>query len=95
MMAVRFTGELSSGHKEPAIELPFDPTERWKLASERLWKGRRGHRVTGRLNGVPYESAVVARRGRYYLLVTPAMKRAADLRVGDMATVSVRPAKDV
>jgi hypothetical protein len=41
----RFKAEVLSGHKEDAIEVPFDPALEWGISPKSLWRGRRGHLV--------------------------------------------------
>ena len=44
-MKKNFTGELLSGHKQDAMEVPFDPPQKWKIQPQPLWRGRRGFKV--------------------------------------------------
>jgi hypothetical protein len=87
----RFRAEILQGHKGAAVELPFDPAVRWSLAATALWPGRRGHVVRGRLAGRLFESAVVRRQRRHYVLVDAALLAAAGVAVGDTVEVSVEP----
>ena len=87
----RFRAEILQGHKGAAVELPFDPAVRWALAATALWPGRRGHVVRGRLAGRPFESAVVPRQRRHFVLVDAALLAAAGVAVGDTVEVSVEP----
>jgi hypothetical protein len=48
----KFKAELRGGHKEDAIEVPFDPAKTWGMTAVPLWRGRTGHRVLATLNGV-------------------------------------------
>lgn len=52
MKKKKFKAELQGGHKDDAIEVPFDPAETWGVASVSLWRGRRGHRVLATKRGV-------------------------------------------
>lgn len=88
---VRFQAEVLDGHKGLAFELPFSPSERWGLPEAALWPGRRGYRVKGSVNAVRFESVVVPRAKRFWLLVTDAMKKAGRLRAGSSVEVSVGP----
>jgi hypothetical protein len=87
----RFKGEILLGHKGAAVEVPFDPAERWGLAAEPLWRGRRGHVVRGRLNGKPFTSSVVPRMKRFWVLVDAEVLRAAKVSVGDTVEVALEP----
>lgn len=101
MRAVKFKATLLAGHKEAAVEVPFDPGERWGLAPRALRPGRRGHAVQAvvggaafegaAFEGAAFEGAIVARSKRFWLPVPAAVLRAAGLRVGDVAHVSVAP----
>src|SRR5713226_1871335 len=62
----KFTAEVQAGHKENAVEVPFDPTKAWGLPPEPLWRGRRGHVVQGNLNGRPFESFIVPRSKKFF-----------------------------
>ena len=84
-----FQSKLLSGHKEDAIEVPFDPSQ-LGLTSQALWLGRRGYRVKATLNGYDFEGAVVARSKRFWLLVPEPIEQAAGVIVGDSVQVSLR-----
>jgi hypothetical protein len=90
MRTQSFQAVLLSGHKEDAVEVPFDPAERLGLASEALVPGRRGYRVSATLNDTTFESAIVARSKRFWLLVPAAVVQATGVAVGDAVRVSVR-----
>ena len=87
----RFEAVVLAGHKGLAFELPFSPSERWGAAQERLRPGRRGWRVKGSVNEVPFESVVVPRSKRFWVLVSDEMRRACRLRAGSSVKVSVGP----
>jgi hypothetical protein len=89
----RFKGEILLGHKGAAVEVPFDPSERWGIAAEPLWRGRRGHVVSGRLNGKPFTSSVVSRMKRFWVLVDANVLRAANVSVGDTVEVALEPSQ--
>jgi hypothetical protein len=83
MKRKRFKGEVLSGHKQNAIEVPFDPAEAWKIEASSLWRGRRGFRVNATINGFSFESAIVTRQKKFYLLIDD------DLAVDEGAIVQV------
>jgi len=87
----RFAAVVLEGHKGLAFELPFDPKERWGLSEESLWPGRRGYRVKGSIGKKRFESAVVPRSRRFWVLVTDAMRKAGRLRAGSEVAVVVEP----
>jgi hypothetical protein len=89
--AERFLSVVLAGHKGLGFEVPFDPGKRWSRTPVSLRPGRRGHRVLGTVNGTPFESAVVGRSRRFFVLVTEGMARAAKLREGSTVRVVLRP----
>jgi len=91
MKAVRFRAPLLEGHKEDALEVPFDPARRWSTPARPLLRGRRGHHVRGLLNKVRFESVIVPRSRRFYVLVDDDQKKAAGLTVGDVVEVALEP----
>jgi hypothetical protein len=46
----KFEGQLLLGHKGAAVEVPFDPEEKWTVSARVLWPVRRGHTVRAELN---------------------------------------------
>ena len=75
MRQAKCQATLMRGHKEDAVEVPFDPGKRWSLAQLKLRPGRRGFPVKATLNGVEFESAIVSRSKRFWLLVTALQSR--------------------
>jgi predicted DNA-binding protein (MmcQ/YjbR family) len=92
MANARFTATLLDGHKGSAFEVPFDPAERWDTPPERLEARRRGHRVRGKVNGVSFDSAIVPRSRRFWLLIDEEVREQAKLEIGGSAKVELRPA---
>ncbi len=92
MTTESFDAVLLSGHKQDAVELPFDPATRWNSRPVALWPGRRGHRVAGSLNGVAFESSTVSRSKRHYVLVEESVRDLARVAVGDPVHMVLRPA---
>ncbi|MEO6324775.1 MAG: DUF1905 domain-containing protein [Thermoanaerobaculia bacterium] len=90
MKAATFSALLLEGHKGPALELPFDPAERWGPAVS-LRAGRRGHFVQGLLNGKPFESVVVARARKFFVLVSSKLQEQQSLKPGQRVKVSLEP----
>jgi hypothetical protein len=87
----RFRGTILEGHKGCAVEVPFDPADRLGTASAPLWRGRRGHRVQGTIRGIRFETAIVSRSKRFWMLVGDEQLEAARLRAGDRVAVAVEP----
>jgi uncharacterized protein DUF1905 len=90
--AERFETVVLEGHKGLAFELPFDPAERWGVPEERLWPGRRGWRVKVSMRRARFESFVVPRSRRFWVLVSEEMRRSGRLRAGSRVGVAVAPA---
>jgi len=91
MRTNKFKAEVLGGHKENAVEVPFNPTQKWSLEPQPLWRGRRGHPVVAKIKGVSFASAVVPRQKRFYLLIDAETGRAARLSEGDMVSVELKP----
>ena len=86
MKKKRFKAEVLSGHKEDAVEVPFDPVAEWGLPAQPIFKGRRGHVVRGNLNGLAFsEGFIVPRQKRFYLLLDRELEQAAGVSVGTRA----------
>ena len=65
----KFKAELTPGDKGAAVEVPFDPSRRWRIVARPLWPGRRGYTVRGELNGVSFGSCIVPRSRKFWMLV--------------------------
>ena len=91
MKRKRFRAEVLSGHKDNAVEVPFDPTDVWGVAPKQLWRGRRGHEVQGLLNGFSFESCIVPRQKRFFMIIDEDIKKGAKISVGDVVTATVKP----
>jgi len=85
----RFEGVVLLGHKEAAVEVPFDPATRWSIPAAPLRPGRRGHFVRGRLNGTEFESAIVPRSKRFWLLLRDEILNSANVSAGDRVKVAI------
>lgn len=84
-----FKAVLMSGHKDDALEVPFNPTEAWGIDPAPLWRGRRGHNVKGKINGHYFESSIVPRQKKFYLIVDKDIERAIGLVDGEIVSVSL------
>jgi hypothetical protein len=89
MKTERFKADVLTGHKGAAVEVPFNPAERWDVPAARVMPGRRGHPVRAALNQVPFESFIVPRAKRSFLLITPEVLYRAQAKVGDTVSVVV------
>jgi len=86
----KFEGQVLSGHKEVAVEAPFDPSQEWMIQPQRLWHGRRGYLVIAKINGVTFGSAIVPWQRKFFLLIDEDSRRAAQISEGDMVRVMVK-----
>lgn len=92
-MKKKFKAEILAGHKDNALEVPFDPAAVWGLPPRPIWHGRRGHAVRGTLNGFAFtESFIVPRQKKFYLLLDREFAQAAGVAAGDRVTVTIEPA---
>jgi hypothetical protein len=92
MRLKKFKAELLSGHKESAVEVPFDPEKEWGIPPQKLWSGRHGHPVTARVKGIFFASSIIPREKKFYLLIDAETQRAARIVAGNVIEVSVRRA---
>jgi len=74
-----------------AAEVPFDPAERWGMVAQPFRPGRRGFRVTGTLDGIAFESLIVRRSRRAWLLLGEELLRLAGVGEGDEVRFSIEP----
>ena len=86
-----FQAVLLSGHKGNAAEVPFDPGSRWNCTTQPLWPGRRGFPVHASLNGKTFDSAIVSRSGKFWLLVPAEVSASASITVGQSGLFAVAP----
>lgn len=86
-----FKAEVLSGHKEDALEVPFNPAQVWGVPPKPLWRGRRGHLVNATVNGFSFESSIVPRQKKFYLLIDAAAAKAAGVSAGVKVEVVVEP----
>jgi hypothetical protein len=77
MTPATFHGAVLSGHKEDAVEVPFDPGTRWDARTISIRPGRRGYPVRARIGSAAwFDSHVVARSRRFWLLLPAAVEAA-------------------
>lgn len=87
----KFKAEVLSGHKEHAVEVPFDPAKEWGIRPKPLWRGRRGHFVNATVNGFSFESSIVPRQKKFYLLIDAEAGKAARVSESGVVQVTVEP----
>lgn len=92
MSAERFEGLVLPGHKEDAVEVPFDPAQRWSVKQVRIGPGRRGYPVEARIGGHSFRSHVVVRSGRHWLLLPRSAEQGAGVCAGSRIEVLLRAA---
>jgi hypothetical protein len=81
-------GVLLTGHKGPAVEVPFHPAERRGAPQVPRWPGRRGYSVHVFLDRARFESIIVSRMRRFFVLVHKSIVQQVGLA---WATASVSP----
>jgi len=95
MKKKQFTAEILTGHKDDAVEVPFNPSEAWGLRAQPIWRGRRGHPVSGTLNGFRFEeSFIVPRAKKFFMIIDKDMEREAGVSAGEVVRVRIEPRKE-
>jgi hypothetical protein len=89
--SARFHSVLAASGRTLVCEVPFDPAERWKLPVVSVGSRRRGVEVAVTVDGVSFDSAVVARSGRHWLLVDDAAARRIAAERGAEVAVVLAP----
>jgi hypothetical protein len=89
--AITVESVLLTGRKGPAVELPFNPERQWNVRMVRLFPGRRGYPVTAVLNRLRFTSAILRRRGCFFVLLDEATARKAGVSPGDFVRIQVSP----
>ena len=89
----RFRGVVQLGHKGCAVEVAFDPAEIWSARpKEIVYQGVKGVPVSGRLNRTPFDSWIIARWGKRFVLLSDDHLLAARVKLGDEVKIEVAPA---
>jgi hypothetical protein len=91
MKRKKFKAEVMSGHKDGAVEVPFDPAKEWDIEPKSLWRGRRGHSVKAVVNGLRFESFIVPRQKRFFMLIDLKTAKDAGIAEGSVVEVVVEP----
>ena len=91
MKPARFRATILAGHKDAALEVPFDPAARWGIEPARLRRGRNGFRVRATANGVSVETAIVPRSRRFWLELSDDALHTLRAHAGDVIAVAVVP----
>ena len=82
-----FRAAVQAGHKQCAVEVPFDPGGELGLALVRVRAGRHGYRVRASIGADWFEGIVVPRMRRWWLLIDPPRLDAAGGHVGSVVEV--------
>jgi len=91
MKTATFTATVLSGHKQDAVEVPFDPAARWNSAPVSIRPGRRGLRVHAEIHGHGFETHVVSRSKKFWLLLSSEVEDKLSIKAGDTVSVALEP----
>jgi hypothetical protein len=91
MSSKTFNGTILAGHKDDAIEVPFDPSQALGVKLTAIKPGRRGFPVRVMINSVGFDSHVVARSKTFWLLLPMAIERQIGVNEGDQVSVTISP----
>jgi hypothetical protein len=91
MSVARFRGVVLAGHKQDAIEVPVDPGAKWNVNTQAIHSGRRGYVVRAQIKGTSFDSFVVARSKKFWLLLPAEVEAKAGIATGDEAAVILQP----
>lgn len=86
-----FTATLVERRKGIALQVPFDPEQRWGIVLQPLGAGRQGFRVTAKLETYQFESEIVPRSRRFWMMIDPEVLEKLGLAAGDEVRISVKP----
>ena len=85
----RFRAVILTGHKEVAVEVPFDPATLWGAAPVRIRVGRQGFPVRAVVGGNAFASFIVRRSRHFFLLLGTELLSTVGAAPGDTIVVSV------
>jgi hypothetical protein len=89
---IGFEAKLIAGHGGvTAVIVPFDPRATWGKEPVVLDQRREGWLVKGTVNGVAFDGWIGFRWKRFFVIVEPALRGAAKIKVGDTVEVMVAP----
>ncbi|HET7778863.1 MAG TPA: DUF1905 domain-containing protein [Rudaea sp.] len=92
MKVERISGVILTGHKCDALEVPLDPGAKWDMAAQQIGPGRRGYRVACRVEALQFDSCIVARSKKFWLLLSPEIEQRLSVKAGDTVRLSLEPA---
>ena len=91
MHQAKFEAELIEGHKGVTVVMvPFDPEEAWSLKPVRLDPRRDGWLISGTANGIPFDGYIGYRWNRFFIIIEPELREAAQVTVGDILKMAVK-----
>jgi hypothetical protein len=91
MSSKTFRGTILSGHKDDAVEVPFDPAQVLGVKLVAIKPGRRGFPVRAMINNIGFDSHVVARSQKFWLLLPMTIERQIGVDEGDEVSVTLSP----
>jgi hypothetical protein len=91
MTSKTFRGTVLSGHKDDAVEVPFDPVQTLGVALVAIKPGRRGFPVRAMINSIGFDTYVVARSTKFWLLLPMAIVSKIGSNEGDTVSVTLSP----
>jgi hypothetical protein len=91
MKAERISGVVQAGHKGDAVEVPFDPGAKWGVTAQQIGPGRRAYRVVCRIGATRFDSCVVARSKKFWLLLSSEIEDKLSIKAGDTVSVALEP----
>lgn len=89
MSSKTFNGPIVAGHKDDAIEVPFDPTQALGVKLAVIKPGRRGFPVRAMINSIGFDSHIVARSKTFWLVLPMAIERKIGVTEGDEVSVTL------
>ena len=99
MKKLRFEAELIMGHKNiAAVLVPFAPERVWKSTPVKVdapysRKPQEAYLVCGTIDGTPFDGWIGKRRGRRFIIIDQALRKRADVTIGDVVEIVVAPPK--
>lgn len=91
MSSKTFSGIILAGHKDDAIEVPFDPTQALGVKLAAIKPGRRGFPVRAMIDSVGFDSHVVTRSKKFWLVLPMVIERQIGASEGDEVSVTLSP----
>ena len=89
MSSKTFSGTIQAGHKDDAIEVPFDPTQTLGAKLVAIKPGRRGFPVRAMINSIGFDSHIVTRSKTFWLVLPMAIERKIGVSEGDEVSVTL------